>query len=403
MLTHHRLQLRQSEIREKLNNLVAKDSLTDDERSDLETLSNEMRDLEPRLRAALLAQEEANREDPKLGEVKSRASLGDYVDALLVHRRALDGAAAEWNKELGLDGNAIPWEAFDTPVEHRAATTTSQNDGSTMQRPILQRLFARDVFDALGVRLDSVGAGESEYVLLTTGPAPAMKAEGTAATAATASSFMMTTLRPKRLTAQIEYSREVMASVAGIEQSLRTDLLSSMRDQMNAQILTGAGVANVDGIFHRISKPGVPSAVVSYENILSTPAEMVDGIHANSSGEIGVLMAPDAYRKASAIFQSGSGESAIMGLGRVARSVMVSAHVPAAPTSSTRANVADLVLSASSVPGAHVAAIWQGVSLITDELSLADKGQVRVTAYALWDAYTVFRSGATKLVSWKIA
>ena len=54
MTNLNRLQLRQSEVREKLNNLVAKDVLTDDERSELEALTVEMKDLEPKLRAAIV-------------------------------------------------------------------------------------------------------------------------------------------------------------------------------------------------------------------------------------------------------------------------------------------------------------------------------------------------------------
>lgn len=405
MTNLNRCQLRISEVRERINTLIAKDALEDAERTELDALTNEMRDLEPKLRAAIVAQEEANAKanDPALGEVKQRASLGDYWNAV-VNKRSLDGAAAELNKELGLDGHTIPWEMFE--VQERAATTTTQNDGGLMQRPILSRLFARDVFDALGVRLDSVPAGQTEYVVLTSGQTPAMKSEGTSANAAVASTFDTQTLKPKRLTAQIEFSRELLASVAGIEAVLRNDLLASMRDQMNVQILTGNGTSpNVRGILTAISKPTYPAAVVKFEDYVSAPASAVDGIYASMSSEIGVVMSPEAYVKGSTIFHTGSGESAISALEKVARNVVVNAHIPKAATtggSSARQDATDAILSASGVPGAHVAAIWQGVSLITDELSLADKGQIRVNAFALWDAYTVFRSGATKLVSWKL-
>ena len=404
MTTINKLQLLQSEIREKLNSLISKDALDDAERSELDALTNEMRDLEPKLRAALVAQDEANaKANEGLGEVKQRASLSDYWNAV-VNKRSLDGAAAELNKELGLDGHTIPWEMFE--VQERAATTTTQNDGGLMQRPILARLFARDVFDSLGVRLDSVPAGQTEYVVLTSGQTPAMKSEGTAANAAVASTFDTQTLKPRRLTAQIEFSRELLGSVQGVEAVLRNDLLSSMRDQMNVQILTGNGTApNVNGIFNRIAKPTYPSGVVKFEDYVSAPSTAVDGIHASMASEIGVVMSPEAYTKGSTIFHAGSGESAISALGKVARSVVVSAHVPTAATTggqASRQDASDAILCASGVPGAHVAAIWQGVSLITDEISLADKGQVRVNAWALWDAYTVFRTGATKLVSWKL-
>ena len=198
-----------------------------------------------------------------------------------------------------------------------------------------------------------------------------------------------------------------MASVAGIENALRSDLLMSMRDTMNSQILTGNGTSpNVAGIFSRLTKPSATGLqAADYADFAKMPSLAVDGLHANSSNEVGVVMSPELYRRGSAVFQSGSGESGIMGLNRVARSVQVSAHVPAATTTGgtgNRQDVSDAILCASGVPGSHVAAVWQGVSLISDELSLADKGEVRITAYALWDAYTCYRPAATKLIALKL-
>ena len=82
-----------------------------------------------------------------------------------------------------------PWEV----LEVRAFTTTAENDGSQMQRPILQRLFGPGVMDALGVRMDSVPAGRAEWPLISGGVAPAQAKEGTAAAAAVAATFTTAT------------------------------------------------------------------------------------------------------------------------------------------------------------------------------------------------------------------
>lgn len=400
----NRLQLRQSEVREKINALIAKEALEDAERSELDSLSNEMRDIEPKLRAAIVAQdsENAKANDPAFGKVKARATLGEYFNAI-VNKRPLEGAPAEMNREMKLEGNQVPWEMFvDPEVEMRAATQTSNYDGGLTPRPVIPRLFAPGVMDALGVRLDSVPAGETEYVILTSGPAPTMQAEGGTIPMAAASTFTTQTLKPRRIGASIEFSRELLASVSGIEAALRMDLVSSMRDQMNRRVLVGSGAPDVEGIFNRIAKPSVPTAVAKYDDFVKTPSLGVDGIFAQTAGDIGIVMNPEIYQFASGLIQAGSGESAIMGMSRVARSVVSSAFVPKAPTSNTRAHVGEVVLSASGVPGSHLGAIWQGVTLITDEVTLADKGEVRVHAYGLWDFYGVFRSEATKLISFKM-
>ena len=73
--------------------------------------------------------------------------------------------------------------------EDRAFTTSSSNDGSNIQRPILQRLFGPGIMDALGVRIDSVPVGRSEWPLITSGTTVGQVKEGTAAGAAVAAGF----------------------------------------------------------------------------------------------------------------------------------------------------------------------------------------------------------------------
>ena len=80
------------------------------------------------------------------------------------------------------------------------------NDGPEAQRPILQRLFGPGIMDLLGVRVDSVPAGRSEWPLITSGVAPAQAKEPDAGAAAVAAGFSFTSLKPKRLTGSYELS-----------------------------------------------------------------------------------------------------------------------------------------------------------------------------------------------------
>ena len=103
-------------------------------------------------------------------------------------------------------------QAEQRQTEQRAFTlTTGTNsyDGGIMARPILQRLFGMDIMGALGVRIDSVPAGRTEWPLITGGVAPDQAVEGTAAAAAVAAAFATETLKPKRLTGRYEYTHEL--------------------------------------------------------------------------------------------------------------------------------------------------------------------------------------------------
>ena len=166
----------------------------------------------------------------RVPEIRSRANLGAYLGAAAAGTGVTPGSPEdELNAALELrtsgGGVPIPWammlEAGRGPVEARETrvfTETSASDGSNIQRPILQRLFGPGLMDALGVRLDSVPVGRSEWPLLTGAVAPAQAKEGTAAAAAPAATFDHASLKPKRLNRAVRiFSHEVSASVPGVE------------------------------------------------------------------------------------------------------------------------------------------------------------------------------------------
>ena len=57
MLGSQKLELRASEIREKLNLLSGTETLTDEQRTEIDTLSTEYRDVETKRRAAIVAED----------------------------------------------------------------------------------------------------------------------------------------------------------------------------------------------------------------------------------------------------------------------------------------------------------------------------------------------------------
>ena len=257
MTTAQRLSIRLSEIRAKLNELSALDEPTDEQRSELRKLSEEYPDLEQRHRASIIAEseqaeqrqagEEGNRETgegAELRRLQGRARLGNYLSAA-ASGNAVTGAESELLDALEVRGGVgvqpgavqIPWSCLlpDEPAEVRAATTTTQYGGPIQQRPILQRLFGPSLFDMLGVRLDTVPMGRSEWPLVTAGVAPRQTAEDADAPAAVAWTVGPQTLRPKRLTGQYyEFSAEAAAIRYRLGTvRLRRDLADAVMSQMH--------------------------------------------------------------------------------------------------------------------------------------------------------------------------
>ena len=54
----------------------------------------------------------------------------------------------------------------------------------------------------------------------------------------------MATLKPKRLTAQIEFTHEIAASIPGIEAALRMNLSDALKSKMSDLLINGAAPTN---------------------------------------------------------------------------------------------------------------------------------------------------------------
>ena len=435
MTNSQKLALRLSEIRQKLNELSALDTPTDEQRAEMAKLTTEYPLVEERSRAALVveaadadarqsgAENAAGTETGEGAEVRrlqGRALLGNYLTAA-ASGAPLTGAESELLDALEVRGGVgvqpgavqVPWSMLlaDEPApEQRAATTTGAYGGPVMQRPILQRLFGPSLFDMLGVRLDTVPMGRSEWPLISAGVAPAQTAEDADAPAAVAWTVGPQTLRPKRLTGRYEFTAEAAVSVIDLEQALRRDLADAVMSQASDQLLNGNYNANnrpqqVTGFYARLMAPTAPTAESVYADYARTPAQGVDGLHASMENEVSLLLGTDVYRHAAGVFQTGSGEAGIEAIKRRCRSCMASVYVPDADAS-THISAANIIHSGGPNGGAmrgdSIAAMWPTLNVIRDIYTQAAKAETVLTYIMLWDAYTAFRPSAYARVSFQI-
>ena len=430
------LAIKLSSIRQALNELSALDAPSDEQRATMKALTAEYPLIEERSRAALVAEaadaeaREAGAENAagtetgagaELRKLQGKARLGRYLLAA-AGGVPVDGAESELLDALSVRGGVgvqpgavqVPWSMLlpDEPApEQRAATTTAAFDGPTAQRPILQRLWGRSIFDMLGVRVDSVPTGVSEWPLVTAGVAPVQTAEDAAAPTPVAWTIGPQSLKPKRLTGQYSWTAEVQASVIDMEQALRRDLSDAVMSQASDQLLNGrfeatSRPAEVTGFYARLAvATPAPTAETAYAEYARTPASGVDGLHASMENEVSLLLGTDVYRHSAGVFQTGSGESAIEAIGRRCRSCMASVYVPAAD-GTTHVSNSNIIHAGGSNGGAmrgdSIAAMWPTLALIRDPYSEAAQGRTILTYIMLWDAFTAFRADAYARVSFQI-
>ena len=438
MTNSQKQQIRASEIRQRLNEIagLAGDDFTDEVREEADRLTTEFRGVETKLRASLIAEgaeEGAKRGafgtgDGEPAEVRSllgRVSLTDYLGPASAGT-GIVGAAAELNAALKVEtvgksgGVAVPWAALEPatplavegrdaaglPVETRAFTTTDNNDGPEMQRPILQRLFGPGIMDAMGVRMDSVPAGRTEWPLVNTGVAPGQVEEGTAAAAAVAMTFTYATLKPKRLTGRYEYTHEAAASVAGLEQAMRRDIADAVKASMNDAIINGAEATatdpqNVQGFLSRLTAADLSAAEAAAADYGRMHSIGVDGIHAGRETEVTSIIGEETYRHSAGVYIAGSGEAGSELLSRRSGGCMATTYIPDKDATSM---LQSAVLHSTGpngggvMRGDSVAAMWPTLEIIRDIYSQASQG-VTLTWVGLWDARTAFRAAAYKHIA----
>ena len=434
MTNSQKLAVRLSELRQALNRLSALDAPTDEERQEMKAKSAEYPAVEERHRAAIIAESaeaEAREagaegaegretgEGAELRRLQRDARLSRYMLAA-AGGVAVDGAESELLDALSVRGGVgvqpgavqVPWSVLLTEPEQRASTTTAAYDGPTAQRPILQRLFGPGIFDMLGVRLDTVPQGTSEWPLITAGVAPVQTAEDADAPAAVAYTIAPQSLKPKRLTGRYEFTAEAAASVIDLEGALRRDAADAVMSAMSNQLLNGrfeatSRPAEVTGFYARLAAATpAPTAETAYATYARTPATGVDGLHASQENEVSLLLGTDVYQHSAGVFQTGSGEAAIEAIKRRCRSCMASVYVPAA-NGSTHISNGNIIHAGGPNGGAmrgdSIACAWPTLSLIRDVYSQAASGVTVLTWLSLWDCYTAFRADAYSRISFQIA
>ena len=428
MTTLQKLELRRSEIRARLSELSELDTLTDEQKSETDALTKEFQEKETQYRAALIAEGEAAQakefgtdgEGAEIRALRSRAPLQDYVMAA-VEKRSLEGASGELNDALEVPrvgkngGIVIPFSVFmerraaaSEDPEKRAFTGTGSYSGGEVQRPILQELFGPGIFDALGVRVDSVPVGASEWPLLTGNVSGEQKKEGTAATDATAAAFTVANLKPKRLTAEIELTHELVASVLGVENHFRMNLLDALKSKQQDIILNGVAPTtqnpqNIEGFFTKLTGADLAAAEVTAADYGRLHARGVDGIHASMETEVMSVIGDETYQHAAGVYITGSGKSGSQLLSERSGGCMASSYIPATASMKQSAILHAAGPNGGSMRGDSVAAVWEGAGLevIRDFYSNASVG-ITLTGIILWDAYTALRTAAYKQIDIQI-
>ena len=357
-------------------------------RAESDALGVEYRDAETQLRAAIVAGDDGtpapagdSPETRELRDLAGRASVGAIFAAAVEHRNT-DGATRELQEHYGLGSNSVPLAMLAEAglraaagVEFRAVTP-APGQVAQNQSEIVPYVFPAACATFLSIDMPTVGVGDSVYPILSKELDVRTPAENADADETTGT-FSASVLSPSRIQASFFFSREDRARFAGMDSALRMNLSDGLSDGLDRQILVGT-----NGLFSGTNLSNHAAAAVTtfagYKSDLGYGR--VDGRYAAGVGDLRMVMGSGTYAHAATIYRANNADdSALDVLMSRTAGVKVSAHVPA-PTGSNKKQNAVVRLGMARDA---VAPVWEGVTIIPDEVTKAKQGQIQITAVML--------------------
>ena len=390
------LAIRSSEIRTRLNLIAAMAiaDVTDEIRTEADTLRAESATVESQYRAALVGEQEqldagaaGAGEATEFRALRSRVRMGEYMRAA-VEMRSAGGAEAELNQHLGLGGTDFPLSLLAPPeVEHRATTDT---DTTTMPQRWLDRLFADTAAMRLGVTMESVAAGVASHPVTTAGAAAAQRGRAEAAVDA-AWTIGVTDMKPTRNAVRAVFTIEDAARLPGLEDALVRDLRMALTEGVDRTIFVGDdGATPNTGDIAAMTTAAIGEVSITQANKVKGPetlaafAGLVDGISAGSLGDLRVVATIGAWRLWESTVANAAAENQTLAsfLRAAGLSWGSRGEIEAATTAGKFGAFVGL---GRGIEGAAVAAVWEAGQLIRDPYTNAAKGEVALTLCYLWN------------------
>lgn len=369
------------ESRKALNTLLdtPEEQRTDTFTADLEQARKRVETRQSELLAAAALepeQPEHRTETPEGAELRGLLEQADVgrIFAAAFEKRQTEGPEAEVQQHYGIAANAVPLAMLET----RAVTPSPTNTGRTAQ-PIVQPVFASGDAAFLGVDMPSVAVGDAVFPVLTSRPTVGGFHRDSTPVGETTGSFDAEVLSPGRLQASFFYRRTDAARFAGMGESLREALSMGLSEALDAAVVSQllSDLTGVDA-----------GSANTFASALSDLAyDRVDGRYAGMTSDLRVLIGSATLSGLGTLYQTNTALNAYDRLVAMTGGVKVSPHLPAVAS-----DIEQAIVRRGSRRDA-VAPMWEGVTLIPDEVTKADEGEIVITAVLLAAVKTIRTDG----------
>ena len=416
MTPRQRIEVRQTEVRAELSEIIGLETRSDENRARLAELTAEAQSLDLELRAAILVEPEpvtvvttATPEGREQLELRGRFRVARVIQAALGGQR-VQGVEAEYADAVGAAAGQIPTDIYETRSgvpELETREITPGVAGGAQQRPIVPAIFDRTIAPFLGVSMPSAGVGDAAFPVLGTSVTAATKAKDAAAPE-TAGAFTVASIQPRRIAGAFLFRFEDQARLMGMEEALRRNLQMVLSDKVDEQLLNGSASADntdgeIRGLLAKLTDPDAPAAgAETFERYVASFAENVDGLYAVDQSGVKGLVGQATYQHMAQKFRTGNSanESFASYASRNFGGVRATRRIAAAAS-----NVQQGVIVRANPMGDSCAVMphWSAFDLtVRDVYTKAAEGQVKVTATTLVGDIVLLRSGCYVQDSWRL-
>ena len=396
MTRKQKLELRAGDIRKRLAGLSALDELTDEHRTEIGTLRAEYADVETQIAAATIGEDEPTRtaagagdgEERELNALRGRVELRNYI-AAAIEKRGAEGAEGEFNAALNIGAHRFPLEVLAPSVEVRATTATDA--GPTQPRRWLDRVFADTAASAIGVTMEAVAPGIASFPMTTAGPTAAQRGKEEAIADA-AWTIAVEELKPVRNGVRVLYTSEDALRNPGLEDALRRDLRAALTEGIDRAIFLGDSTASgTDADIVGFTTASIGETTITQankvkgSNVLEAFANLIDGKHAASPGDLRTVLTVGAMRLwMHQLANTGNAvDTTILeflnraGINYTSRGEL--------ETATADGDFGAFVGLGRGIEGAAVAPVWSDGMMIVDPYTGAAKGQTAITLAYHWN------------------
>ena len=388
-------EVRAGEIRIRLSQLGAETELTDEHRSELDSLRKEYGDTERRMAALRISEPPVvpvetrnDGEGREYRELLGNADFGRYVAAALSGTGVGDGAERELNQHLGIADNYFPLRMLaGHEPEYRAAI---DGDAQANQGTWLDRVFHGTSAQRVGISFRPVSPGVAAYPVTTAGGAPQQRGRTEAATARTYTASV-TEIKPARRAVHGVYSIEDDMRLPGLSMAIERDMRAAMTESVDLAVFKGDGGANEN----TADIVGMETATITEftlsqankvkgDETLKAFLAHVDGQYAAMLSDVMIVASVGSN-----ILWGGTVLPSPVTTGRTIAQFLMESGVTWATrggidTATTAGKFGAYVGLGRGIEGAGIAAVWEQGQLLRDPYSGAAKGEIELTLNYLW-------------------